>query len=138
MSAQMVMNSIATPHSWGLNTLKLSSSEIVVSPASRCFLPAISQARRARTRFRVSATSNGGDETKDPVTSSTSTSVTEETKSISEKRAKAEAEVKKGQTTAIVTGAISVLLGVGYLVLIQLLDTRGVILVPPPPEAFNP
>lgn len=50
----------------------------------------------------------------------------------------AEAEVKKGQRTAIITGAISVLLGVGYLVLIQLLDTRGVILVPPPPEAFNP
>jgi hypothetical protein len=50
----------------------------------------------------------------------------------------AEAEVKRGQTTAIITGAVAVLLGVGYLFLVQILDSRGVILVPPPPEAFDP
>lgn len=45
---------------------------------------------------------------------------------------------EKGQTTAIVTGAISIVLGIGYLVLVQLLDTRGIKLEPPPPEAFGP
>jgi hypothetical protein len=49
----------------------------------------------------------------------------------------ARAEVKKGQTTAIITGAIAVILGVAYLVLVQLLDSRGTNLVPPPPEAFG-
>eukprot|EP00897_Mesotaenium_endlicherianum_P007620 jgi/Mesen1/6887/ME000353S05911 len=46
-------------------------------------------------------------------------------------------ELEKGQGTAIVTGAIAVLLGVGYLVLVQILDTRGTTLIPPPPEAFG-
>ena len=49
----------------------------------------------------------------------------------------ARAEVEKGQTTAIITGAIAVILGVAYLVLVQLLDSRGVKLEPPPPEAFG-
>jgi hypothetical protein len=44
----------------------------------------------------------------------------------------------KGQGTAIITGAISVLFGVAYLVLVQLLDMRGADLQPPPPEAFLP
>eukprot|EP00898_Chlorokybus_atmophyticus_P005582 jgi/Chlat1/6024/Chrsp4S06325 len=44
----------------------------------------------------------------------------------------------KGQFTAILTGAFAVLLGVGYLLLVQLLDTRGVNLIPPPDEAFRP
>lgn len=44
----------------------------------------------------------------------------------------------KGQGTAIVTGAISVIFGVAYLVLVQLLDMRGGELLPPPPEAFIP
>ncbi|KAG0594224.1 hypothetical protein M758_UG059300 [Ceratodon purpureus] len=90
MTAQMVMNSIATPHSWGLTTPKHSSSRTVVSPASRCFLPA--QARRPRTRLE-----------------------TETSNSISEGIAKAEAEVKKGRRTAFVKGTISMSLGVGYL-----------------------
>ncbi|CAM6101194.1 unnamed protein product [Calypogeia fissa] len=55
-----------------------------------------------------------------------------------DKKAAAKVEIQKGQTTAIITGVISVLLGVGYLVLVQPLDTRGVNLVPPPPEAFDP
>lgn len=142
----MVMNSVATgsPHSWSLNTSKVSRSRPVVSPAAWSIQPAFRQAWRARP-FTVAATSNGEDEKNDSVASSTSTSTTESTTSppaeqttVSDRRAIAEAEVKKGQRTAIITGAISVLLGVGYLVLIQLLDTRGVILVPPPPEAFNP
>ena len=49
----------------------------------------------------------------------------------------ARAEVEKGQTTAIITGAIAVILGVAYLILVQLLDSRGTTLVPPPPEAFG-
>jgi hypothetical protein len=44
----------------------------------------------------------------------------------------------KGQGTAIITGAVSILFGVAYLVLVQLLDSRGGELLPPPPEAFGP
>lgn len=46
--------------------------------------------------------------------------------------------LKPGQGTAIVTGAISVLFGIAYLVLVQLLDMRGGELQPPPPEAYIP
>jgi len=56
------------------------------------------------------------------------------TEKVTEKKS---AGIERGQATAIITGAISVLLGVGYLVLVQLLDTRGVTLIPPPPEAFG-
>jgi hypothetical protein len=41
-----------------------------------------------------------------------------------------------GQGTAIVTGAISIIFGIAYLVLVSLLDMRGGELLPPPPEAF--
>jgi hypothetical protein len=44
----------------------------------------------------------------------------------------------KGQGTAIITGAISVIFGIAYLVLVQVLDMRGGELQPPPPEAFIP
>ena len=45
----------------------------------------------------------------------------------------------KGQGTAIITGAVSIIFGVAYLVLVQLLDSRGGgALLPPPPEAFGP
>eukprot|EP01026_Neomeris_dumetosa_P053389 TRINITY_DN4764_c0_g2_i1.p2 TRINITY_DN4764_c0_g2~~TRINITY_DN4764_c0_g2_i1.p2 ORF type:complete len:126 (-),score=23.16 TRINITY_DN4764_c0_g2_i1:131-508(-) len=46
-------------------------------------------------------------------------------------------EVAKGRRTAIITGAVSVAFGVGYLFLVQLLDSRGTKLVPPPPEAYE-
>ena len=53
--------------------------------------------------------------------------------------APAEEETPRGvsgpQTTAIVTGAISILLGAAYIALVVALDSRGEIL-PPPPEAF--
>ncbi|KAL3680051.1 hypothetical protein R1sor_023007 [Riccia sorocarpa] len=55
-----------------------------------------------------------------------------------DKKAASRAEIQRERNTAIITGAVSVLLGVGYLVLIQLLDTRGIELIPPPPEAFDP
>ncbi|KAI5055387.1 hypothetical protein GOP47_0028908 [Adiantum capillus-veneris] len=55
-----------------------------------------------------------------------------------DKKIQAREAAQKGQTTAAVTGAIAVILGVAYLVLGQLLDSRGVNLVPPPPEAFEP
>ncbi|PNH04911.1 hypothetical protein TSOC_008963 [Tetrabaena socialis] len=46
--------------------------------------------------------------------------------------------LQKGQGTAIVTGAISTILGVGYLVLVWFMDSRGGQMLPPPPEAFGP
>eukprot|EP00249_Psilotum_nudum_P009418 c21922_g1_i1 orf=928-1410(-) len=55
-----------------------------------------------------------------------------------DKKVQARAAREKGQTTAIITGTIAILLGVAYLLLIQLLDTRGINLVLPPPEAFEP
>ncbi len=42
----------------------------------------------------------------------------------------------RGRWVAIITGAISVLIGIFYLVLITVLDARGPML-PPPPEAFG-
>jgi hypothetical protein len=44
----------------------------------------------------------------------------------------------KGQGTAIWTGAVSVVLGVAYLALVVLMDSRGGQMLPPPPEAFLP
>jgi hypothetical protein len=43
---------------------------------------------------------------------------------------------QRGRWVAIVTGAISVLVGVLYLAMIVLLDSRGP-LQPPPPEALG-
>ncbi|SBO42355.1 hypothetical protein [Cyanobium sp. NIES-981] len=43
---------------------------------------------------------------------------------------------RRGRLVAIVTGAISILVGVLYLGLILVLDSRGP-LQPPPPEAFG-
>ena len=45
------------------------------------------------------------------------------------------AENKRGRWVAIVTGAMSVLIGVLYLGLITVLDSRGP-MRPPPPEAL--
>lgn len=42
----------------------------------------------------------------------------------------------RGRWVAIITGAISILIGVLYLVLIVVLDSRGP-LQPPPPEALS-
>jgi hypothetical protein len=42
---------------------------------------------------------------------------------------------EKGQMTAIVTGIVSVALAVGYLGLVQLMDSRD--MLPPPPEALG-
>ena len=44
----------------------------------------------------------------------------------------------RGQTTAIITGAISILFGIAYLALVQFMDMRGGELLPPPPEAYLP
>ncbi len=41
----------------------------------------------------------------------------------------------RGKWVAILTGALSILIGVAYLVLITVLDSRGP-LQPPPPEAL--
>ena len=45
-------------------------------------------------------------------------------------------EPQPGRWVAIVTGAISILIGVLYLALIAVLDSRGP-LQPPPPEAMG-
>lgn len=42
----------------------------------------------------------------------------------------------RGRWVALVTGTLSVLIGVAYLVLISVLDSRGPLL-PPPPEALG-
>ena len=42
----------------------------------------------------------------------------------------------RGRWVAVITGALSVLIGVAYLVLITVLDSRGP-LQPPPPEALG-
>jgi len=87
----------------------------------------------------VSTTSSTGTEEEEEEEEETSsTSAIKPSPPISEKRARAKAAQERGQATAIVTGAVAVLLGVGYLVLVRLLDTRGVTLIPPPPEAFDP
>lgn len=44
--------------------------------------------------------------------------------------------IAKGQRTAIWTGAVSVVFGIAYLILVQFLDLRGGELLPPPPEAY--
>jgi hypothetical protein len=45
--------------------------------------------------------------------------------------------LQSGQSTAIVTGAISVFLGLAYIAITVALDSRGGELLPPPPEAFQ-
>ena len=47
-----------------------------------------------------------------------------------------ETKDRRGRWVAIITGVISVLIGVLYLVLIAVLDSRGPML-PPPPEALG-
>ncbi len=42
---------------------------------------------------------------------------------------------RRGRWVAILTGALSILIGVVYLILITVLDQRGPLL-PPPPEAL--
>jgi hypothetical protein len=89
----------------------------------------------------VSTTSSTGteeEEKEEEEEEASSTSAIKPPPPISEKRARAKAAQERGQATAIVTGAVAVLLGVAYLVLVRLLDTRGVTLIPPPPEAFDP
>lgn len=44
-------------------------------------------------------------------------------------------EVRGSQITAIVTGVVSVVLAVGYLALVQVMDSRE--MLPPPPEAMG-
>ena len=45
-------------------------------------------------------------------------------------------ELQEGQGTAIVTGAISIILGLAYIAITVALDSRGELL-PPPPAAFQ-
>lgn len=47
-------------------------------------------------------------------------------------------ELAKGQGTAIVTGAISIIFGILYLALVSFMDFRGGEMLPPPPEAYGP
>jgi hypothetical protein len=44
----------------------------------------------------------------------------------------------KGQGTAIITGAISIIFGIAYFALQIFMDSRGGQLLPPPPEAYIP
>ena len=56
------------------------------------------------------------------------------TNSDSPKKSKTPPLMNRGRLTAILSGAVAVLLGVGYLALASFLDSRE--LLPPPPEAF--
>lgn len=47
-------------------------------------------------------------------------------------------QLKEGQGTAIITGGISIVIAVLYLLMVVALDIRGGELLPPPPEAFIP
>jgi hypothetical protein len=46
--------------------------------------------------------------------------------------------LQQGQGTAIWTGAVSIIFGIAYLVLVFFLDSRGGEMLPPPPEALGP
>lgn len=46
-----------------------------------------------------------------------------------------DAGLQKGQGTAVATGVVSLFIGVGYLFLASVLDSRE--LLPPPPEALG-
>ncbi len=50
--------------------------------------------------------------------------------------AMAKTDDRRGRWVAILTGALSILIGLAYLVLITVLDARGP-MQPPPPEAFG-
>ncbi len=43
----------------------------------------------------------------------------------------------RSKLIAIITGVISILIAVAYLLLITVLDLRGNVMSPPPPEAMN-
>ena len=45
-------------------------------------------------------------------------------------------ERNRGKLVAIITGAFSIFIGITYLILIAILDSRGP-MIPPPPEALG-
>lgn len=51
-----------------------------------------------------------------------------------EARAAEKAEIAKGQRLAVITGAVSIVFGVLYLVAVQFVGSRE--MLPPPPEAY--
>ena len=60
-------------------------------------------------------------------------SASKDTKTSSQK--KAPPLLKRGQWTAVLSGVVAVVLGVGYLLLASILDSRE--MLPPPPEAMQ-
>ncbi|GIL70454.1 hypothetical protein Vretimale_3602 [Volvox reticuliferus] len=107
---------------------------IPISRAKRCSLRAPSVTRRS---LRCKAEQSSTEAPAESKSAAPPSSPAEET--IEVKKVEANAPIlQKGQGTAIVTGAISALLGIGYLALVWLLDSRGGQLQPPPPEAFIP
>ncbi|GLC44136.1 hypothetical protein PLESTB_000925400 [Pleodorina starrii] len=90
-----------------------------------------------RRSLRCRAEQSPTEATSDPKAAAATPSTLEQP--IEVKKVEANAPIlQKGQGTAIVTGAISAILGIGYLALVWLLDSRGGQLQPPPPEAFIP
>ena len=47
-----------------------------------------------------------------------------------------DSETNKGRIVAVITGVFSIAIGIIYLILIAILDSRGPML-PPPPEALG-
>eukprot|EP00212_Chloropicon_laureae_P009211 CAMPEP_0197493486 /NCGR_PEP_ID=MMETSP1311-20131121/22221_1 /TAXON_ID=464262 /ORGANISM="Genus nov. species nov., Strain RCC856" /LENGTH=149 /DNA_ID=CAMNT_0043038739 /DNA_START=109 /DNA_END=558 /DNA_ORIENTATION=+ len=107
-------------------------------------------ARRASVVISRAASEDGGDGKTEEATSAKESSTYEwkeefkEDRTLQEMKVKKillkqqeEEEIKKGQRTAIFTGAISIFLGVAFLALQFLVDSRGNTLIPPPPEAMG-
>jgi hypothetical protein len=91
----------------------------------------LSPVRRATTtRRRAGGDAEDGNENEERTTSTSSTSPEYGLNPLT-----GEPLEEKGQMTAIVTGIVSVALAVGYLGLVQVMDSRD--MLPPPPEALG-
>jgi hypothetical protein len=88
---------------------------------------------------RAAEAGSGGEPQAAASPPATSSAPAEPSSTVDVKKVDANAPIlQKGQGTAIVTGAISAILGIGYLVLVWMLDSRGGQMLPPPPEALIP
>lgn len=86
--------------------------------------------RATTTRRRAGGDAEDGSENEERTTSTSSTSPEYGLNPLT-----GEPLEEKGQMTAIVTGIVSVALAVGYLGLVQVMDSRD--MLPPPPEALG-
>lgn len=118
-------------------TSRTVSSTVAASCRSACIpRPRVAGSSRPITSRHISCRAEGDDRA--PADSQTPPAAAQEQQKPTGAAAPSAPLLKPGQGTAIVTGAISVIFGIAYLVLVQLLDLRGGELQPPPPEAYIP